>query len=143
MLQTLRKTANKQDIFEDENSFTDEDFQSLSSVTKDQFAELFTYCDPVRQEHGIRFINKKDLLMFLCKLKQGLSDEFLKVIFRYSSRQNVSLTITNVRQSLMQRFVPSNIGLQAITRNEYITRHVTEFANELYNPEPNVVRAIA
>jgi len=83
------------------------------------------------------------LLTFLYKLRQGLSDEFLKVIFNYSSRQAVSLAIGTVRKSLMQRFVFSNIGFQAITREGYIARHVTEFANALYNPEPNVPRAIA
>ncbi|EFN63420.1 hypothetical protein EAG_13279, partial [Camponotus floridanus] len=79
----------------------------------------------------------------LCKLRQGLSDEFLKVIFHYPSRQTVSLTIQTVRRSLMQRFVPQNIGFQAITRNEFIERHVTDFANGLYNPQSNEPRIIA
>jgi len=43
----------------------------------------------------------------------------------------------------MQRFVPTNIGLNAITRGDYIQRHVTNFANELYNPEPHICRVIA
>ena len=33
----------------------------------------------------------------------------------------------------MIRFVPQNIGLNAITREQYIERHVTDFANTLYN----------
>lgn len=79
----------------------------------------------------------------MCKLRQGLSDEFLKVTFNYSSRQAVSLTIATVRKFLMQQFVPNNIGFKAITRQDYIARHVTEFANALYNPNPNVPKAIA
>jgi len=43
----------------------------------------------------------------------------------------------------MSCFVPHNIGLNAITREQYIERHVTDFANELYNPNPNVRVAIA
>ncbi|XP_011688840.1 PREDICTED: uncharacterized protein LOC105450605 [Wasmannia auropunctata] len=96
------------------------------------FQELFTYCDRVPHLGG--YITKKDLLMFLCKIRQGLSDEFLKVIFQYPSRQATSMAISKVRKSLIQRFVPSNIGFDAITR-DYIERHVTEFVNELYNTE--------
>ena len=43
----------------------------------------------------------------------------------------------------MLRFVPHNTGLNAITREQYIERHVTDFANRLYNPKPNDPVAIA
>lgn len=76
-------------------------------------------------------------------MRQGLSDDFLRVIFEYPSRQAMSLAISNVRQSLMIRFVATNIGLDALTREKYIQRHVTDFANELYNPEPHVPHVIA
>ncbi|EFN69791.1 hypothetical protein EAG_03885, partial [Camponotus floridanus] len=77
----------------------------------------------------------------LCKMR--LSDEFLCAMFQYSSRQATSLAVATVRQSLMQRFVPTNIGFDAITREDYIARHVTQFANELYNPDPLTPRVIA
>ncbi|XP_043262240.1 uncharacterized protein LOC122403027 [Colletes gigas] len=142
-LQALRDVANSKSCYDNENCFTDDDFKTVTPITKEQFQDLYTYCDRVPQEHGFRNISKKDLLTFLYKLRQGLSDEFLKVIFRYSSRQSVSLAITKVRQSLLQRFVPMNIGFQAITRDEYITNHVTSFANELYNSEPSISKVIA
>lgn len=80
--------------------------------------------------------------MFLCKLRQGLSDEFLKVIFNYNSRQNVSTVIDYVRRALAQRFVLENIGPRSITRQDFIARHVTEFSNTLYNSQPNEPKAI-
>ena len=64
-------------------------------------------------------------------------------MFMCSSRQNVSLTVAKVRQSLSARFVPGNIGLRAITRQNYIERQVSDFANELHNETPNVPKAIA
>lgn len=73
---------------------------------------------------------------------QRLSDEFLQAILYYPSRQTTSSVISLVRQSLMQRFTPLNIGFDAITRNDYIARHVTTFSNELYNPQPEIPRAI-
>lgn len=53
------------------------------------------------------------------------------------------MVISTVRKSLMNRFVPQNIGLNAITREQYIQQHVTEFANILYNEEENVTKVIA
>lgn len=53
------------------------------------------------------------------------------------------MAISTVRQFLMQRFVPENIGLNSITKENYIVRHVPEFVNELYNANPNISRVIA
>jgi len=142
-LQGLRSVAKNKTKIVDENSLSDDEFECLCPINKEQFRELIIYCDEIPQDGGHRYVSKKDLLMFLCKMRQGLSDNFLKVIFQYSSRQAVSMAIATVRQSLMQRFVPNNIGFDAITRDDYITRHVTDFANELYNPEPQTTRVIA
>lgn len=141
-LQCLRELAvnGVQKRYENENNFSDDEFEALSPISKEQFNELFTYCERVpvpNHPHVHRYVSKKDLLCFLCKLRQGLSDEFLRVVFSYSSRQAVSMMIATVRQSLMARFVPENIGFQAIPRDQFIERHVTEFANALYNPEPD------
>lgn len=142
-LQSLRDVARSMTRIEDEYSFNDEEFKSFCPLTKEQFRELFTYCNRVPCAGGYRYVSKKDLLLFLCKLRQGLSDEFLTHMFQYSNRQATSMAIATVKQSLMLRFVPSNIGFDAITRDVYIARHVTEFANELYNPEPDTPRVIA
>lgn len=142
-LQAFRTIAVTKKVVEADNLSEDE-FLVMTSITKDQFVDLFRYCDPVTESDGKRRIIKdRDLLMFLCKIRQGLSDEFLKVIFEYSSRQVVSMVISCVRRSLMQRFVPGNLGFEAITREQYITQHVTEFANYLYNDEPETRRVIA
>ncbi|CAB0041034.1 unnamed protein product [Trichogramma brassicae] len=58
------------------------------------------------------------------------------------SRQMTSIVIAAVRESLMLRFVPENLGLNAITRAQYIREHVTEFSNMLYNNEPHRPTAI-
>jgi len=71
-LQGLRNVARDQRRFVDENSFTDAEFKSFSPVTKQQFLELFDYCDRVSCPGGYRYVSKKDLLMFLCKMRQGL-----------------------------------------------------------------------
>ena len=142
-LQGLREVAKDMNKIEDENSYTDEEFECLCPMTKPQFRELFTLCVEVPCDGGFRYVKKKDLIMFLFKLRQGLSDEFLRVIFKYSTRSNVSTVIATVRKSLMIDFVPDNIGFDSITREYYIENHVTPFANQLYNENPNIPRVIA
>lgn len=85
-LQALRSVASNVRDFSDVHSFEDSDFQCITSLSKDQFQKLFTFCDPVEQAGGSRYVHRKDLITFLCKLRQGLSDDFLKVIFHYSTR---------------------------------------------------------
>ncbi|EZA49490.1 hypothetical protein X777_12284 [Ooceraea biroi] len=80
ILQELRRVSQNDCSYNDESSFTDEEFKSIAPISKDQFRELYTFYDPVPREGGHRHVSKRDLL-FLCKLRQGLSDEFLKVIF--------------------------------------------------------------
>ncbi|OXU16519.1 hypothetical protein TSAR_008926 [Trichomalopsis sarcophagae] len=139
-LQALRDVARTMTRIDDENSLTDEEFECFCPISKDQFRELFTYCDRIPHEGGHRYVGKKELLMFLCKMRQGLSDEFLCAMFQYPSRQATSLAIATVRQSLMQLFVPANID--AITRENYIARHVTEFANELWQNQPSYIPTV-
>lgn len=143
LFEGLRNAANDKRRFSDEHCFTNDEFSSFSPVTKEQFVELFNYCEAVPCDGGHRYVCKKDLLLFLCKLRQGLSDDFLRVLFEYPTRQAVSLAVSTVRKSLMQRFVPESIGFDAITREQYIDRHVSEFANALYNNEQDVSRVIA
>ncbi|XP_077275553.1 uncharacterized protein LOC143904609 [Temnothorax americanus] len=95
-LQQLRNVGANRTRGIDENHLTDEEFQCIAPINKQQFEELFTYCDPVLQNGKLRY-----------------------------------------------RFVPTNIGPESITRQEFIMQHVTEFANELYNPQPEEPRAVA
>ena len=95
----------------DENSFTDSEFASFSPVTKEQFRDLYTFCDRVPEGHGFRYVSRTDLLAFLCKMRQGLSDEFLCVMFQYSSRSTVSTAIRTVRLSLKYDLYQEILGL--------------------------------
>lgn len=141
---SLGETAenNRKNWYECDVHFKDNKFDVISLITKAQFNELFTYCERVPAGNAYRFISKKDLLCFLCKLHPDISAKISNVIFSYSSRQALSLTVAIVRRSLMMIFVPVNIGFHASTRQDFIQRHVTEFANTLYNLEPQQPRAI-
>jgi hypothetical protein len=65
--------------YNDESKFSDEDFQVLAGLRKVYFQQMFEFCKNVQvQNHKV---HTKDLLCFLVKMHQGLSDEFLKVYF--------------------------------------------------------------
>ena len=63
----------------------------------------------------------------------------------YCSKKTVSLTIATVHKSLILRFVPCNIRLEASTGEQYIERYVADVANRLClsNPYPNNLITIA
>ncbi|KAL7290360.1 hypothetical protein TKK_0016053 [Trichogramma kaykai] len=133
-MQAIRTSSYNNKRIDDIYDLSDEEVYNLTSLTKEQFNVLYTYCDRV----PTRSITRRDLLLFLCKMRQGVSDEFLTTIFQCNSRRSTSLIIASVRQSLMQRFVPQSIGVNAITREQYVARHVTAFSNTLYNETPEV-----
>jgi len=136
--QTVKNSKQK---YEDESNLSENDFAAISPITKDQFLDLFSYCRNVSIDQ--RRLSKRDLLCYLCKMKQGVSDELLAHIFGYASRQSVSLKITAVRKVLANQFCTENIGFGAISRNDFILRHVTDFANRLYNNQPESPKAVA
>lgn len=142
-LQGMRNVVIQRGTGIDCDNLTVEEFACMSPINRQQFEELLAFCDPVLQNNGtVRHVNKKYLLIYLCKMRQGLSDAFLKVIFNESTRQNVSSIVDLVKLSLLQRFVPGNIGPESITRQQFIDQHVTDFSNELYNPQPAERKAI-
>lgn len=126
--------------YDDIDAIDDCDLVALTSLTKHNFRDLFSYIESYRSE-GSK-CHKVDLLCFLAKMRQGLSDEFLRAIIGYSSRQSVSAAISRIRNGLVDRFVPKYLGLQAISREELIEKHVPDYAQVLYNPTPEKKAAI-
>lgn len=55
---------------------------------------------------------------------------------------STSLAISTVRKSLMQNFVPQNVGVESITPQQCIDEHMTEFVNTLYDPNPQTLKII-
>lgn len=142
LLEQLRNEVNNTQQYKHENSFTDKDFCTIAPVTSKQFRELHGFCAHVAEDGSERHVKKKDLLVFLYKLKQALPDTFLKVSFEYLTRQTMNQAISTVRKSLTFHFVRHNLELRSITRDEFITRHITRFANTLYNPEPDLPKTM-
>ena len=82
-LQSLRQSAIiDEPYFNSEEKFSVDEFSAISSIIRDQFRELYTYCDPVSEPGGeVRYVRKKDLLTLLCKMRQNLFDNFFLKLF--------------------------------------------------------------
>lgn len=90
----LRVNASTPPHFKDEDDFNEEDFQAMTSLKKEQFLSIFEYIEPVSAGETHEYVKKKDLIMFLTKMRHGLSDNTLKLIFNYSTRRLVSYVIS-------------------------------------------------
>lgn len=90
-LQQEATTALKH-AFEDETKMSGEEFQVFTGISKIDFLDMF---DRIKEARYLRHMcHKKDLLCLLVKLHQGLSDDFLSVLFKYNTRQQVGQIIT-------------------------------------------------
>lgn len=92
LLQSLRDMASvssvRSRVFADETMFSGEEFKILTGIMKVNFLDLF---DRIKDQRYIRLkCYKKDLICILVKMRQGLSDQFLKALFNYPSRSSVS-----------------------------------------------------
>ncbi|CAM4837948.1 unnamed protein product [Rotaria magnacalcarata] len=81
--------------------------------------------------------------MFLAKLRLGLSNRVLAVLFNLENKRVVSRINNQVRKGLMEDFVPYHLGLKHITRETAIEQHQTAIATILHTNKPNQLCVIA
>ncbi|KYN09438.1 hypothetical protein ALC57_18444 [Trachymyrmex cornetzi] len=110
---------------EDADMLTDEEFKCLFPVSKQQFEDILTFC-------SIRHVSRKDVMIFLCKIRQGLADEFLKIIFNYSSRYilnryypliHMQEATVEVAREILQRAQTANVVQARVEVNNLRNRH--------------------
>lgn len=77
-LEELLHNANSMFVsrYDNENNFTDEEFQ-LQKNSLENCLHVYMFCDPVHKINQYLCVTKRHLLAFLCKMRQGLSDDFL------------------------------------------------------------------
>ena len=69
--------------------------------------------------------------ILLCKLRLGLLNELLSILFELPDKKAVSRAVESARNALMSEFVPSNVGFNHISRQEIINLHMTNIAKQL------------
>ena len=69
--------------------------------------------------------------IMLCKLRLGLSNTILAILFQLPNKRAISRAIESARTALMQNFVPNNLGFNHVTRRQIIDEHTSTISREL------------
>ena len=84
----------------------------------EQFNRLDNTVSSMRNSH-VRSV-RVAVAVFLAKLRLGLSNRVLAVLFNLENKRVVSHINNQVRKALMKSFVPYHLGLKHITRETAI-----------------------
>jgi len=127
--------------FSDSGCLSDAHFKKLLGINKEQFSDLFKYSEESLKNSCNRKA-KNALAMFLVKLRLDLPQELLGFFFDMESQPRVSDTLKSVSAALMDSFVPKYLGVNHITRSDYIRHHKSEFVQKLFEVEDDKLVAI-
>ena len=107
----------------------DDDYTSLLGVSKEHFTILADSMNLIRNSSS-RSV-RTCLAVFLMKLKTGLPNKVLSILFRLK-RHHVQRIIHSARHSLITEFVPKHLGFEHISHAEFCQKHTTTFARTLF-----------
>ena len=126
------------DIYDDPRYVSDGECKVLTSLSRVQFEDLVGQIS----ESGIRNSSNRSIrtatAILLIKLRFGMSNTLLAVLFQLPHKRIVSRCNENARKALMNGFVAKNLGFSHIGRNEIIYQHTLALAQYLMcKNEPN------
>lgn len=133
LLERLRTLYNgrKRFNFDDSRDLSDDAYFTLTSLSKDAFDHLVEVVSSSNVKNSCNRSVRTAVGIYLCKLRLGLSNSLLTIMFELPDKRVVSRIINSARQALMESFVPYNLGFNHITRQEIIDLHTTTIAREL------------
>ena len=115
--------------FDNPGSLQEHEYVELTGLTRAHFNDLFKTV-----EHSIKNTPSRSqrcsLAIFLCKMRNGLSNKLLATLFNIS-KYSIRRAISTVRSALMQNFVPYHLGFQHISRESVINDHTRRLAQSL------------
>lgn len=110
----------------------DEDYTNLLGINRDQFSVLADELRLIR--NSLSRSVRTCLAVFLMKLKTGLPNKVLSILFRLKKHQ-VQRIIHSARLSLMTEFVPNYLGFGHISHEDFCQQHTTTVAKTLFTNE--------
>ncbi|XP_062619312.1 uncharacterized protein LOC134280876 [Saccostrea cucullata] len=116
--------------FDNKESLTNEDYTSLTGLTKENFQDLYQIVHHHIKNTPSRSV-RTTLAIFLCKLNSGLSNRFLATLFNVT-KSSLRRAIKTVRQVLMNNLVPQNLGFHHVSREKVIKDHTRPLAASLF-----------
>lgn len=115
---------------EDTNEISEEDLQFWTGLRRENFESMLSEIPSIGQQSTTP---KTDLAVYLCKLRTGEPNNRIGTIFNVS-RRSVDRKIRKVRNCIAADFVPFNLGLDHITRDQVI-HHNRILPNNIFGNE--------
>ena len=114
---------------------TNDDFDTFLGLSKENFEDLYSIVSPFMKD--LQSLDSRNCIaLFLTKIR--LSQSFKVIGKQFGvSKQRVCEIFEMVRKVLQQHFVPSNIGYNHISREQYIWDHGTILSQVLLEISPN------
>jgi hypothetical protein len=121
---------------------SDDDYLAWTGWTKSQFDEIFEVLAPFLRSSCNRD-NRNALAIFWVKAKTNLSFNQIGTLFSYKGdsetrRKRVADTFDTVRIILVRDFVPLNLGVGHLTREQALM-HNTSFSKEFWDNNVTII----
>ena len=117
--------------FDNREFLSDDEYRIFTSLSKAQFDDLVWQISESSIRNSSNRSIRTALAILLCKLRLGLSNSLLAVLFQLPDKRAVSRSLESARNALMSEFVPKNLGFNHITRHEIIHQHTSTIARQL------------
>jgi hypothetical protein len=108
---------------------------------EEQFDHLVKSISSMRNS-SIRSI-RVAVAIFLMKMRLGLSNRVLAVLFHLKNKRVVSHIVGQVRTALIKNFVPFHLGFRHIDHQVAIDQHQTAVATILHTTKPHQLCVVA
>lgn len=118
--------------FDNGHDLSNDAYPILTSLSKDAFDNLVEIVSTSSSARNSAHRSIRTAIgIYLCKLRLGLSNSFLSIMFDLADKRSVSCIVNSARQSLSECFTPYNLGFNHMTRREIIDNHTTTIARQL------------
>jgi hypothetical protein len=114
--------------FDHSHRLSSEDYFILTGLDRLQFDDLCSHIPSSALRHSETRSARTAVACLMMKLRLGLSNEVLGVMFSFRNRRVVGHVIQSALSALTQYFVPSNIGFHHVSRREVITQFTRPLA---------------
>jgi hypothetical protein len=128
--------------FDDSGDLSDDAYHTLTRLSKDEFHHLVKEFSNSNIQNSCHRSIRTVVGIYLCKLRQGLSNSLLAIIFEMPDKRVVSRTINSARKAIMEHFIPYNLGFGHVTRQGIIDRHTKTFTEGLMCGDDTVILVI-
>ncbi|CAF2204267.1 unnamed protein product [Rotaria magnacalcarata] len=117
--------------FDDPLLLSDDDYNALISLSKDQFNDLISHISKYDIRNSSNRFIPTVIALLLSKLRMELSNKLLATLFQLPDAKTVARTLKSGHNALMNTFVSYNLGLDHIARQKIIDQHTSTITREL------------